>query len=60
MDEDTISIIVLLILGIIFCFLVVGIISLPICYCKNKDIELEKYRIEMQVNNGDIPKKEGE
>lgn len=46
-----------LLLGIITVICVLGI-SIPIMICnvnaKNKEFELEKYRIEMQVKHGDI------
>jgi len=46
-----------LLLGIITVICVLGI-SIPIMVCnvnaKNKEFELEKYRIEMQVKHGDI------
>ena len=51
MDEDIACIITFLIL----CIILAGLIVFPICYCKNKSIELEKYKIEMQLKHGDIP-----
>lgn len=50
--------------GAIICLLLIFFIVLVITVgCvkgHSMDIELEKYKIEMEVNNGDIPTNEGE
>ena len=50
--------------GAIICLLLILFIVLVITVgCvkgHSMNIELEKYKIEMEVNNGDIPKEEGE
>lgn len=55
-DDDLSSIIVIAIILLAVLITLMG----TVCYCKNKDIELERYKIEMQVNNGDVPTNEGE
>ena len=55
-DDDLSSIIVISIIFLATMIIIIG----AVVYCKNKDIELERYKIEMQINNGDVPKEEGE
>lgn len=58
MYEDVACAIAIIIGIIIFAVCIV----IPIVYCsmhnKDKEIELEKYKIEMQIKNGDIPTNE--